>query len=254
MSGQETGGLRERFRAVLASSDQAGVLDKLMAAAGYGTHRCVRCGQPQAQEDDTCPPCDREIYLEAIRALRAEIDAKDGQIAEQQAEIERLKTPFEVTIGWPEMSDEELAALERELKAALKKPQKLIVQPENWRQRAEQAEAERDRLRAAVQRVRRLIDKGPSRQCGGQRYILANLISAALDQSDTSTPQQAADDTDASSTPPSSASTNTSGTPTASPTSTRTPARSPAANRTTCSPPARHPSRRTTREQTPAAH
>ena len=39
-----------------------------------------------------------------------------------------------------------------------------------------------DRLRAAVERVRKLVDSGPSRQVAGHRYVRADLIEAALDQ------------------------------------------------------------------------
>lgn len=193
MSGQETGG-QERARAFnavgralprdrfVSLSERQAVADAVLAELGYGTHRCVRCGQPQAQEDDTCPPCDLKIYREEILELRTD---HEGRLRQAEAERDRLR--------------KELAEY-RQANTSLQQINTLRT-------------GERDRLRAALTAIgtRCETSTGPStcqddpgRSPDGtdmvSRWCDGCIARAALDQSDTSTPQQAADDTHAAGT------------------------------------------------------
>lgn len=145
--------------------------------------------------------------------LQAELDAKDAQIAEQRAENEHAKA-IAASLLDMQAAENYLKVLARAEDAEGERD-RLKAERAGWRSMAgvDEVEAERDRLRAALTAIgtRCETSTGPStchddpnRSPDGtdmmSRWCDGCIARAALDQSDTSTPQQAADDTHAAGT------------------------------------------------------
>lgn len=217
--------LRERITLAIMGRTAPRAADAVLAELGYGTHRCARCGQQQAREDDTCPPCDLAIGREEINRLREQLDRvhEDHEVAidnlrsdltaeyedaykdarQAEAERDRLRT-------WPGLM---------ETLAQHYPPDVIDGRSGDPGPQIITLAREVDRLREAVERVREIISdaleawepqyeyardraatKGYSHdQTEADTYELAigtvKAILTALDQSDTSTPQQTSDDT-----------------------------------------------------------
>lgn len=129
MSGQETGGLREQIIQVVR------------------THAIDSTRNDRAQNADYClcgvlvEDWDEHWTDAALTLVQPELDAKDAQIAEQQAEIERLTEERE--------QYQRAAKIFRALRLVLDTGQAPSEWAKPWRDRAEQAEAELEQWRAA---------------------------------------------------------------------------------------------------------